>query len=58
MEEFANIWQLAEQIRCGVTLACDAQSLDNRTCRGWSQFSNAGLSRFCSDVLGKNVELR
>ncbi len=57
MEEFANVWQLAEQIRHGVTLACDAQAAEHVTCRGWDEFSNADLSRFCSDILGRNVEV-
>ena len=56
MEEFANLWELAEQIRCRVTLACDAQT-GRGACRGWDEFSNADLSRFCSDVLGRNVEI-
>ena len=57
MEEFANLWELAEQIRLGVTLACDAQVREHGTCRGWDEFSNADLARFCSDVLGKNIEI-
>jgi hypothetical protein len=57
MEEFANLWELAEQIRLGVTLACDAQVREHGTCRGWDEFSNADLSRFCSDVLGRNIEI-
>ena len=57
MEEFANIWQLAEQIRRGVTLACDAQVAERGTCRGWDEFSNADLSRFCCDILGQDVEV-
>ena len=57
MEEFANLWELAEQIRRNVTLACDAQCLERGVCRGWDEFSNADLSRFCSDVLGRNIEV-
>ncbi len=57
MEEFANLWQLAEQIRHGVTLACDARVAERGTCRGWDEFSNADLSRFCSDILGKSIEV-
>ncbi len=57
MEEFANLWELAEQIRLGVTLACDAQVREHGTCRGWDEFSNADLARFCSDVLGRNIEI-
>ncbi len=55
MEEFANLWQLAEQVRQRVSLACDAKSAGRGGCRGWDEFSNADLARFCSDVLGRNV---
>ena len=55
MEEFANVWQLSEQIRRGVSLACDTQSRAGGPCRGWEEFSNADLSRFCADLLGENV---
>jgi hypothetical protein len=57
MEEYANLWELAEQIRKRVALACDAQMEACGPCRGWSEFSNADLSRFCNDVLGENVEV-
>lgn len=55
MEQLANIWELAQQIRCGVSLACDAQRLERGPCRGWDEFSNEMLMRFCSEVLGRNV---
>jgi hypothetical protein len=55
MEEFANIWQLSEQIRCRVGLACDAQTIAPGPCRGWDEFPNETLARFCSDILGKSV---
>lgn len=58
MEEFANLWQLAEQIRRDVKLACDLPPAERRgACRGWEEFSNADLSRFCSDVLGRNIDV-
>jgi hypothetical protein len=57
MEEYANVWELAEQIRRRVALACDAQTAACGPCRGWNEFSNADLSRFCNDVLGENVEV-
>jgi hypothetical protein len=57
MEEYANVWELAEQIRRRVSLACDAQTAARGPCRGWNEFSNADLARFCSDVLGENVEV-
>ena len=55
MEELANVWQLAEQLRCRVAFACDAQSASRNACRGWDEFSNADLERYCSDLLGRNV---
>lgn len=57
MEEFANLWQLAEQLRQRVALACDTGTQRGGSCRGWDEFSNADLARHCSDVLGKNVEI-
>jgi hypothetical protein len=57
MEEYANVWELAEQIRRRVSLACDAQSAAGGPCRGWNEFSNAELARFCNDVLGENAEV-
>lgn len=57
MEQLANIWQLAEQIRCRVTLACDTRNGSQSPCRGWDEFSNADIARFCSDLLGVSVEV-
>jgi hypothetical protein len=57
MEEYANVWELAEQIRKRVLLACDAQTAAHGPCRGWNEFSNAELARFCNDVLGENVDV-
>lgn len=52
MEEFANLWQISEQLRQRVSFACDAKSKGLGGCRGWDEFSNAELSRFCADLLG------
>jgi hypothetical protein len=57
MEAYANVWELAEQIRRRVSLACDAQTSGRGPCRGWNEFSNADIARFCNDVLGENVEV-
>ena len=57
MEEFANVWQLSEQLRQHVPLACDAGANGPGGCRGWAEFSNADLSRFCADVLGLSVQV-
>ena len=57
MEEYANLWQLTEQSRCKVALACDAAALGRGPCRGWNEFSNDELARFCCDLLGDDVEV-
>lgn len=57
MEEYANVWQLAEQVACGVALACDAAAVSRGPCRGWNEFSNGVLSQFCADLLGENVDV-
>jgi hypothetical protein len=55
MERLANIWQLAEQIRCRVALACDIEATERTACRGWEEFSDADLARYCGDILGRDV---
>jgi hypothetical protein len=57
MEEFANVWQLTEQSRCNAALACDAAASGQGPCRGWNEFSNEELARFCCDPLGEDVEV-
>jgi hypothetical protein len=55
MEELANVWQLTEQIRNRVCLACDAQTMSHGACRGWDEFSNETLAGYCNEILGQNV---
>lgn len=50
MEQFADIWQLAEQLRQGVALACDATPGPSSPCRGWDEFSDEDLARFCREL--------
>ncbi len=57
MEDLANVWQLAEQIRRQVGFACDAQRGDSGGCRGWDEFSDADLSRHCGEILGRRVRV-
>jgi hypothetical protein len=58
MEEYANLWQLAEQVREDVPLACDVDDrAAGRPCRGWMEFSNDEIAKFCADLLGKDVEV-
>ena len=56
LERLADVWQLTEQLRLRIPIACDA----TRTCgpcRGWNEFSNADLARFCADLLGQDVAI-
>ena len=55
MEELADLWQLTEQLRLRVPLACDAQTLCPGACRGWNEFSDKDLERCCDEILGRSV---
>ena len=49
MEKFADLWQLTEQVRCGVPLPCDAAG-PGSPCRGWDEFSDEQLAQFCWEL--------
>ncbi len=56
----SGLWKLADpkiSLASLASLACDAQTAAGGPCRGWNEFSNADLARFCNDVLGANVEV-
>jgi hypothetical protein len=57
MEEFANLWQLTEQVRLRVPFACDAGALAHGACGGWDEFGADALEGFCADVLGVHVRI-
>ncbi len=57
IERLADLWQLSEQIRHDVRLVCDAQTLAHGACRGWDEFDDKTLARFCSELLGRNVRV-
>jgi hypothetical protein len=51
MERYADLWQLTEQLCRGVSLACDANCGDDGApCRGWDEFSDEELARFCREL--------
>ena len=58
MEELADLWQLSEQIVRRSALICDAQTVAPGACRGWNEFSDADLQRFCLEILGERVSIR
>jgi hypothetical protein len=55
MEEVVDRWQLARQEVDGLPTACDVQQREHNGCRGWDDFSNEELSRFCLELTGRNV---
>ncbi len=55
IEQLADLWQLSEQIRCRVGLACDAQTIAHGPCRGWDEFTDRSLEQFCAEVLSRRV---
>ncbi len=58
VEQIADLWQLAEQARYRVGLACDACTGRSGTvCRGWDEFSNEALATFCAELLGRRVRV-
>lgn len=57
VEDLANKWQLSRQLFDEVPLACDAQQREHDTCRGWDEFTNDDLARFCRELLGQDVAI-
>jgi hypothetical protein len=55
LERAANAWQLERQADVGTLLACDTQHMFYETCRGWTDFNNAQLARFCFELVGQEV---
>lgn len=55
LERAANEWQLERQAEVGTLLSCDTQQMFYETCRGWTDFNNAQLTRFCFELLGEEV---
>jgi hypothetical protein len=55
IEQLADVWELCEQVSQRVRLTCDARAASTGPCRGWCEFSNASLARFCTEFLGREV---
>jgi hypothetical protein len=58
MEARANAWQLERQRGEGTLLCCDVQYMFRETCRGWDDFTNEELERFCRELLGEQVRVK
>lgn len=57
LESRANAWQLERQQTEKTLLCCDVQYMFYESCRGWDDFSNEELSRFCLELLGEQVRV-
>ena len=57
IERLANAWQLARQQVFGTCLACDTQTEEHDTCRGFDDFSDAQLEAFHAALCGEPVEI-
>jgi hypothetical protein len=55
IERLADLWELSEQLAQHVRLTCDARAASPGPCRGWFEFSNEALARFCAELLGRDV---
>lgn len=55
LERRAGYWQLRRQIETGSVTSCDAQWQRYETCRGWDDFTNEDLARFCNELLHCDV---
>lgn len=55
IERLADLWELCEQVRGHVRVTCDLRAAEPGPCRGWYEFSDTTLARFCSELLGRNV---
>ena len=53
MEQLADLWQLYEQLRHGVDLACDLPADAPSACHGWEEFSDQEIKGFCREVIGQ-----
>jgi hypothetical protein len=57
LEKLANAWQLARQEVFGTRLACDTQSIEHDTCKGFDGWSDRELERFHREICGEEVEI-
>jgi hypothetical protein len=58
LEDLANRWQIARQIVNDRDLSCDVQTLEEDTCKGWNEFSNATLEKYYRQLCGEPIEVR
>lgn len=55
LERLADLWQTTEQVARHVRVACDMRTSAPGPCRGWEEFSDESLARFCGELLDRPV---
>jgi len=55
LERRADEWHVTRLEIERAPTACDVQQHFVETCRGWNEFTNQELARFCRDILGDRV---
>jgi hypothetical protein len=57
LERLANIWQVARQQVMGTQMACDTQTEEHDTCKGWDEWDSATLGRYVQELCGEQVAI-
>jgi hypothetical protein len=55
LERRADEWHVGRGEMERAPTACDVQQQFVETCRGWNEFTNQELARFCRDICGDRV---
>jgi hypothetical protein len=57
MEDLANRWQLARKTVLNTLIACDTETAECHTCKGWNEFSDDQLAQFYDELLGEKITI-
>jgi hypothetical protein len=57
VERRADAYQQRRLEEENAVVACDVQQRYYETCRGWDEFTNDDLARFCLEILGQRVRV-
>ena len=58
IEERANEYQVRRMQEEAAPTSCDVQQHYYETCRGWDEFTNEDLARFCFELFGEPISVR
>ncbi|MHC4844757.1 MAG: hypothetical protein ACYTCU_01205 [Planctomycetota bacterium] len=55
LERLANIWQVARCTVMDTSMACDTQTAEHDTCKGWDEWDNAALANYIDELCHEKV---